>query len=114
MDDGKRFLIMRGIIMIKKKSELLDSIKAKFGDDTSDEAIALIEDVSDTLDDYDSKVADSTDWKQKYEENDAQWRQKYTDRFFNSGDGDGTPDENNNDKLEVKTFDDLFTTEGVK
>lgn len=105
---------MRGIIMIKKKSELLDSIKAKFGDDTSDEAIALIEDVSDTLDDYDSKVADSTDWKQKYEENDAQWRQKYTDRFFNSGDNDVPPDENKNDKPEVKTFDDLFTTEGVK
>lgn len=105
---------MRGIIMIKKKSELLDSIKAKFGDDTSDEAIALIEDVSDTLDDYDSKVADSTDWKQKYEENDAQWRQKYTDRFFNSGDNDETPDGNKDDKPEVKTFDDLFTTEGVK
>lgn len=105
---------MRGIIMIKKKSELLDSIKAKFGDDTSDEAIALIEDVSDTLDDYDSKVADSTNWKQKYEENDAQWRQKYTDRFFNSGDDDVTPEENKNDKPEVKTFDDLFTTEGVK
>lgn len=105
---------MRGTIMIKSKSEILDAIKAKFNGDTSDETIGLIEDISDTMDDYDSKVADSTDWKQKYEENDAQWRQKYTDRFFNSGDGDVPPDENKNDKPEVKTFDDLFTTEGVK
>ena len=100
--------------MIKSKSEILDAIKTKFNGDTSDETIGLIEDISDTMDDYDSKVADSTDWKKKFEENDAQWRQKYTDRFFNSGDDDGTPDENKNDKPEVKTFDDLFTTEGVK
>jgi hypothetical protein len=100
--------------MIKTKSELLDSIKAKFGDDTSDDTIALIEDVSDTLDDYDSKMSDTTNWKQKYEENDAQWRQKYKDRFFNSGDDDVPPDGNKDDKPEVKTFDDLFTTEGVK
>ena len=105
---------MRGTIMIKSKSEILDAIKTKFNGDTSDETIGLIEDISDTMDDYDSKVADSTDWKQKYEENDAQWRQKYTDRFFNSGDGDVPPDENKDDKPEVKTFDDLFTTEGVK
>lgn len=105
---------MRGTIMIKSKSEILDAIKTKFNGDTSDETIGLIEDISDTMDDYDSKVADSTDWKKKYEENDAQWRQKYTDRFFNSGDDDVPPDENKNDKPEVKTFDDLFTTEGVK
>ena len=95
--------------MIKSKSEILDAIKNKFNGDTSDETIGLIEDISDTMDDY-----DSTDWKQKYEENDAQWRQKYTDRFFNSGDNDDKPDENKDDKPEVKTFDDLFTTEGVK
>lgn len=105
---------MRGTIMIKSKSEILDAIKTKFNGDTSDETIGLIEDISDTMDDYDSKVAHSTDWKKKFEENDAQWRQKYTDRFFNSGDGDVPPDENKDDKPEVKTFDDLFTTEGVK
>lgn len=105
---------MRGTIMIKSKSEILDAIKTKFNGDTSDETIGLIEDISDTMDDYDSKVADSTDWKKKFEENDAQWRQKYTDRFFNSGDDDVVPDENKDAKPEVKTFDDLFTTEGVK
>jgi hypothetical protein len=105
---------MRGIIMIKSKSELLDAIKTKLGGDTSDETIGLIEDISDTMDDYETKVSDTTNWKEKYEQNDAEWRQKYTDRFFSSGDGDDKPEEIKDDKPEVKTFDDLFTTEGVK
>lgn len=105
---------MRGTIMIKSKSELLDAIKTKLGGDTSDETIGLIEDISDTMDDYETKVSDTTNWKEKYEQNDAEWRQKYTDRFFSSGGDDDKPEENKDDKPEVKTFDDLFTTEGVK
>lgn len=65
---------------IKTKEELMASLKEHFGDDTSDETLAFIEDVQDTLGQYeqDGKV----DWKQKYEENDKEWRQKYRDRFF--------------------------------
>lgn len=98
-------------LMIKNKSELLDSIKAKLGDDTSDEALALIEDINDTLDDYESKTSDSTNWKQKYVDNDAQWRQKYKDRFFN-GDSTGDDDMGGIDDEPPKkplSFEDLFT-----
>ena len=101
---------MEGTIMIKSKSELLESIKAKLGEDTSDDTISLMEDISDTFDDYESKVSDSTNWKQKYEENDANWRQKYTDRFLNAGD-DKPEDKPYNETTEVKTFDDLFKVE---
>lgn len=70
--------------MILNKEELLNSIKSRLGDDTSDEALKFLEDVSDTISDYETKS--SQDWKSKYEENDAEWRRKYKERFF-----EGTP-----------------------
>lgn len=97
---------------IKTKEELLASIKAKLGEDTSDEAISLLEDLSDTLD----TTKDSTDWKQKYEENDKQWREKYTSRFYDTGSEDKREkpdskpeDKDEEDKASTVTFNDLFT-----
>lgn len=72
---------------IRTKEEILESIKAKLGDDNSDETLSIIEDISDTMDDYDAKVKDSTDWKAKAEQIDAEWREKYKERFF-SGSAD--------------------------
>lgn len=74
---------------IKTQEELLNSIKELLKDDTSDESISLLEDVSDTLTDL-SANQDNENWKQKYEDNDKQWRQKYRDRFFNTGFDDGS------------------------
>lgn len=65
--------------MILSKDELLESIKNKFADDTSDDTIKFIEDISDTLSSYDGE-----DWKSKYEQNDKEWREKYKNRFFNN------------------------------
>ena len=92
---------------VKSRDEILQLIRARVGDDTSDEAIAIIEDVTDTLDDYEARVADSTDWKARYEQNDAEWRQKYKDRFFNKGSEEPEPDPEPDEK-EILTFDDLF------
>ena len=66
---------------IKTRDEIIAAVKARIGEDTSDESISLIEDVTDTLSDYDTRLADKTDWKQKYDEMDASWRRKYMDRF---------------------------------
>lgn len=56
---------------IKTKDEILSTIKSLLKDDTSDEAISILEDVTDTYDDLQSKVqGDGEDWKTKYEEND--------------------------------------------
>lgn len=93
--------------MVKSKDELLADIKARLGDDTSDEAIALVENISDTIDELESKVNDTTDWKAKYEENDNAWRTKYRERFFNAE----TQQEDDSEFQETetpKTFDDLF------
>lgn len=69
--------------MIKSKDELISMISARIGEDNSDEALSLLEDVTDTLTDYEAKTADSTNWQQKYEENDKEWRNKYKERFMN-------------------------------
>lgn len=95
--------------MVKTKDELLASIKERFKDDTSDETISFIEDVSDTINDLETRASDETDWKSKYEENDKQWREKYRDRFFNS---EGKVDENlDDDTPKPMSFDDLFKVE---
>ena len=93
--------------MVKSKDELLTDIKTRLGDDTSDEAIALIENISDTIDNLESKANDTTDWKVKYEENDNAWRTKYRERFFNA-DTQQEDDEEFEETETPKTFDDLF------
>ena len=54
----------------------------KFKDDTTDSTLSFIEDVSDTINDLESKASGEQNWKQKYEDNDKQWREKYKERFF--------------------------------
>ena len=96
--------------MIKSKDEILEAISRRMGDDRSDEDIALLEDITDTFDDFDVRTKDSTEWKKKYEENDKEWRQKYTDRFFNK---EPIPEPEPEPKTEPKpimTYDDLFKT----
>ena len=44
---------------IKSKEELLASIKNRFGEDTSDDALSLYEDLSDTITDFENKVFDN-------------------------------------------------------
>ena len=68
--------------MIKTKAELMESLKVLFGESTDEKALSLIEDISDTVDDYEARTADSTNWKEKYEQNDKAWAEKYRNRFF--------------------------------
>lgn len=95
---------------IKSKAEILELVKARIGDDTSDEALAIIEDVTDTLDDYETRIADSGDWKARYEQNDADWRKKYKERFFAPTEEPEEIDEPE-EVEEKRTFEDLFKTE---
>lgn len=98
--------------MVKTKDDILKALKAKFGDDTSDETLSLIEDVSDTYDDMSKKVQESGNWKEKYEENDKAWRTKYRDRFYSHTETETEPElETEQENDEPKTFDDLFKTE---
>lgn len=114
MDENKVSLLRKENPMaVKTKDEIMALIKDKFGDDTSDETLAFIEDVADTVNDLETKASgDGVDWKAKYEQNDKEWRQRYHDRFFSAEpapdpDPDPEPEDNS-----PKTFDELFDVKG--
>lgn len=97
---------------VKTKDEILNSIKEKFGDDSSDEVLGFIEDVTDTFSDLEAKATDKEDWKTKYEENDKAWRTKYKERFFSpSDDNEDLSDDEDDSPRTPKTFEDLFKKE---
>ena len=96
---------------VKTRDEIMEAIRKRIGEDTSDDAISLLEDVTDTFADYETKVADKTDWKTKYDEMDASWRKKYMDRFSGKT-GEEIKEEQEEqikDDSEPRTFDELFT-----
>ena len=90
------------------KEELLMKVKEYIGEDTSEEAVSLLEDVDDSMSD-----SNDGEWEQKYHELDESWKQKYIERF-GSGDpeqnkeDDSKEDESKEDDSEEKTFDELF------
>lgn len=107
--------------MVRNKSELIEQIKTFIGDNDSDEALAILEDVTDSFTDLESKSSDPEDWKKKYEDNDKEWRRKYKERFSapvrqpkGSDDEPDVPDEPDEpdvpDEKEL-TYDNLFKSE---
>lgn len=106
---------------VRSSQEIMNSLKGIIGENNSDEALSLIEDVADTMRDYETRVGE--DWKSKYEENDSMWRNKYKERFFSGNDPDPQLEEQTTgmeESLEIPTaenvsenltYDGLFTVE---
>ena len=91
---------------VKTREEILESFKSILGENTDDETISFLEDITDTLDDFEKRAnGDGTDWKSKYEENNENWRKKYTERFF-SDEPEPNPTPEPDDT--PRTFSDLF------
>lgn len=96
---------------VKSREELLEVVKKRVDGDMSEEAMAFIEDITDTYDDLVSQVSTATsgDWERKY--NDL--AVKYKERFF-EGKKDKDPDDNTDpdpDEYVVpESYDDLFET----
>lgn len=98
--------------MILNNETFMEQLKNIIGEDSSDEAIQFLENASDTLSDYQTKIGE--DWKKKYEDNDAEWRKKYKDRFFSSAQDkkDDVLEEQEEDVIDdgkIRSFDTLFT-----
>lgn len=95
---------------VKTREEILESFKTRLGESPDDESISFLEDVTDTLDDFEKRAkGDGTDWKSKYEENDANWRKKYTERFFSvEPEPEPKPEPKPEPDDTPRTFSDLF------
>lgn len=94
---------------VRTREEILESIRARVGEQTDDETIAFLEDVTDTLTDFETRAnGDGEDWEQRYKDNDAEWRKKYTERFFSGEPKVKKLEPNDDEDTKPKTFEDLF------
>lgn len=103
---------------ILKKEELINKISEYIGDDNSDIAIEILEDVSDTIDaggDADELIRQVEELKEKVETTDAEWRAKYKARFLEGSADPEEPEEEveeTEEEVEEKTsYDELFEEE---
>ena len=100
--------------MVRTREEILSLLSELTDGRTDDRTLEIIEDITDTVSDYATRIGDNTDWKEKYDQLDSEWREKYRARFFSPGAGaDEKVDtvETDEEKEEVvKTrFEDLFS-----
>ena len=99
---------------IRSIEEIMESIRTRVGEDTSDETLTFVEDIQDTLNNYKTLSSDTENWKKKYEDNDKEWREKYKARFFNPEPDKGVqnePQTYDDDEPAVLTYDKLFKEE---
>lgn len=96
---------------IKTKDEILSMIREHFADDTSDETISFIEDVSDTFADLESKKKDGKDWEAEAKRIDEDWRKKYKERFFSGKSEDNDDDFEEEEEKKTYRYEDLFKKE---
>lgn len=93
---------------VRSRTELLDLIRGRLGEDTGDDALTLIEDITDTFTDLESRATDPENWHERYNQLDTEWRQRYRDRFYD----DNTPPPDEPDEPEtIMSFSDLFKEE---
>lgn len=95
---------------VVNKDTIMERLRENFNDNDSDDVLGLLEDVTDTLNDYQSRLEENGDWKERYEQNDREWRQKYKDRFFNKDpepDPEPEPDKDP-EQATPTTFEELF------
>lgn len=93
---------------VRTRKEILEMVRTRIGDDTSDDAIAFTEDISDTIADMETRAnGGGENWEQKYKDNDKMWREKYRNRFF---DGKKKEKEEFEDEADDKplTYENLF------
>ena len=86
---------------VKSKEELLASINELSAENLEDKVLALLEDVSDTLDSL-SEV------ETKLKELDESWKKRYRERFLKGEPPDTDSGDKTEDAPKVKDFKDLF------
>lgn len=70
--------------MVLNREQYFERLRDRIGDDASDEAIAFLEDFTDTFEDFENRVnGDGEDWEKRAKEIDEAWKRRYRNRFFN-------------------------------
>ena len=99
---------------VLNKEEFMKRLQERIGEDTSDEAMTFIEDMTDTFNDMETRSNNDSnaEWEKKYNDLDASWREKYKARFFNSettpADVKDEQEDDVKDDAKEKTYADLF------
>ena len=94
--------------MVLSRDEFFEVINKRVGENTDDDSLKFIEDMTDTYNSLESNKS-GEDWEKKYNELDAEWRERYKKRFFNGK--EEIVEENREDvedESEPTTFDELF------
>lgn len=71
------------------KEDLMKMVSSIVGERKDDEALKFIEDLTDTVNDFEANSG--LDWKAKYDSLDGEWRDRYKARFF--GEDGGEPED---------------------
>lgn len=91
---------------VRTREELMSSLNNLLGENNSDEALAFIQDMSDTL--GDSNVQRIEELEQQVKDVDANWRKRYRETFFS---GKPEKDDEDDEPPKPRSFADLFRTE---
>lgn len=88
---------------VSSKEELMKALNDALAE--TDESLAIMENVNDTLDYLLQKTGD--EWRKKYEENDREWRKRYRDRFMSTS-SDEDEEEEEEDEHKSYSYEELF------
>lgn len=97
---------------VLSKDEFFQALSERVGTDTSENALAFIENMTDTYNHMENEINGNNgeNWQQKYEELDKAWSERYRRRFFTGTSAipseQTATDEAVNERI---TIDNLFT-----
>lgn len=99
---------------ILSREQLFEKVKDKFKDDTNDDTLELIADITDTFNNLETETTKIEELKTELKNNDKKWREKYKNRFFSTKDNDdneGAEDEDDDSAIESRnlSYENLFT-----
>lgn len=103
---------------VLNREEFFARLDTRLANDTSDEGIAFLEDMTDTYNDLERKAnGDGVDWEARCREIDESWKKRYRHRFFSgdtSGISEGETSVVDDYSPEDVKVDDLFTEKEEK
>ncbi len=95
--------------MVRTLEELLTDVRAVVADETSDDVLTLLENVTDTVNAAESRET-IEGLRQQIADLDESWRRKFRDRFFNTASADPVPEVAEEETEEkITRYEDLFS-----